>query len=143
MNFWIPVASKWRQYTTLADVPENIPCAVYFINEMVIRTRVGDWGYTVTPSGDRGVKQSMAGIYKFIRIIDPIPEKKVTFSDLPDGRCFTVCDPSIAEAIYWKHDDYVHNQQTDGLIGTSQKHRFNKEGTFTPLDIEMKLQAFA
>jgi hypothetical protein len=147
MNFWIPVASKWRQYTTLADIPENVRCIVAHKGccEVLTRVRVGDMGYTVARDGSPVCGTSYASEYDFVEALDPIPEipeKKVTFGELPDGRCFTICDPSIAGAIYWKHDDYVHNQQTNGLIGTSQEHRFNKGGIFTPLDIEMKLQAF-
>jgi hypothetical protein len=143
MKFWIPVVSKWqpKQYKTLANVPEGVPCFVEYDDMLLIRSRHSSSGCQV---GYHDGKPRMAAPvlpatqYNFVRTLDPLPEPKVTINDLPDGRCFKA--GQLLNSVYWKHNG-TYYVLGDGRFGHSSpfNHVIYPDAV---LDIEMQLQDF-
>ncbi len=139
MKFWIPVVSKWqpKQYKTLADVPEGIACVVvYGDTEYLVRQRRGLFAYRFCGNLQNEYTGS-ADKYTFIRTLDPLPEQKVSITDLPDGRCFT----AGKDTTHWKSGELIYWQNPCG-IGSLHRHSFNLQADIRILDIEMQLQDF-
>jgi hypothetical protein len=151
MKFWIPVVSKWqpKQYKTLADVPEGIVCVVECDDVLLIRSRYLSSGCRVEHHNDKprtGATILPATQYNFVRTLDPLPEPKVTLSDLPDGRCFTGGSDQDVTTVYWKYRDSIYRQTaaSDGSTGCGCVclQAFDSTVERIPLDIEMQLQDF-
>jgi len=143
MKFWIPVVSEWqpKQYKTLADVPEGVVCVVECDGVLLIRSRYLSSGCRVEYHNGKprtGATILPANNYTFIRTLDPLPEPKVTISDLPDGRCFKI--DLLPNNVYWKHNGNTYYMMGDGRFGLSSP--FTRIYPDTVLDIEMQLQDF-
>lgn len=145
MQFWMPVVSelKGKEYRTLADVPEKVPCLVYFKSapDCLVRARVGNFAARCTRDGGFTLQDDLASGYSLQQILVPIPDPpKPTIGSIPDGRCFYRGNPEFVE---WKHGEHILSfgagRKSSPMCCTHIGY-YSKAEQVTVLNLEMKLQ---
>lgn len=76
-----------KQPETLADVPEKVPCIAYHTGDLYVVYRVGNTVYYLKAGYvESGQSAHWPKAWKFVRYLDPPPQKPLSLEDVPDGR---------------------------------------------------------